>query len=821
MVKLLDPRSWFAPSEARMAEYAQKKIDALTVIMGEQGFADPTRLFGSKPTIAWNPNSLIQRKGYSVIKEMRRDEQVKAALAFKKHAVMASGWRIAVPSGEDEEGEPAKFVRKVIDDMEGSFESSLLEIMTALDFGFSITERIWEKDGKNIVLGALKTRAPDYWGFRVDQYGNLSGIEQQNRALDIDKFVIYSYQKEFSNWYGRTDLEAAYRAWWTKENAYRWMAMLLERLGIPPIFALYNPDDYPGAKSDTLLTILKRLQGATVGVIPRAQKDSLEFWSPELAGQVATVFVPSLERMDQDIARSLLMPGLLGMTSESGQTGSLARSRVHWDVFMLVLTWLRKEMKETVINEQIIYPLVDLNFNIDPAKRPYFEWLEFTEDSVKDLMSTWKDLVGAKVVQPQNQDEDHIRSSMKFPEADVKAQQEWADASIEKAKARAEAMPNPFGGNTPPKPGGSPAPAPIVKKQAIDDEQFERLLEFCVADDSFNFWEEAKHPRHEKGSHEGGKFAPKGGGSESDIAPGFYSKPPNWDQMTPEEQAAWKKDASAKAKANRDKKKGDVTKKPEDVPKKPGDSTASTGDKHAPLRAAQEYFDTPGNETNYEGAARKVYYSLKDLEKGQKAQPEPVTHNMGKAEMMHQVGLEHARLAYPSTISGREAAAKYIAAWASLPPELSFASGNVVISSGPSTKDAYLSKLYKTNFQSAATGGDGHIVVYNNGGSHNTPAVREVLAHEMGHNLATKIYGGTQIVPKPYHEAYALAKAGDKSWKPSDYAMTNIGEFFAESLATTVASRHPQYNAPVNIQKMAKATLREARAKLLKGATTS
>src|SRR5262245_7975527 len=189
---------------------------------------------------------------------MRRDDQVKAALAFKKHAVITSGWRVSSPEGKNPDWEPTRFVDwslRHLDPTEvgsATLDADLYEILSCLDYGFSVTEKIWEPievgPWKDYVgLKALKTRAPTDIQFEQDQFGNLSpnGIVQPSNTvlpggrLPRSKFVIMSYQSQFSNAYGTSDLEAAYFPWWSKTNTQKWLAMLMERLGIPPIFGLY------------------------------------------------------------------------------------------------------------------------------------------------------------------------------------------------------------------------------------------------------------------------------------------------------------------------------------------------------------------------------------------------------------------------------------------------------------------------------------------------------------------------------------------------------------------------------------------------------
>jgi len=521
-------------------------------LFDEVSYADPHRLFGDRNTqqYVYNPGILVSRKGYVTIDEMRRDEQVKAALTFKKQAVIAAGWSVDAPEGMEEDDEKTLFVRKVLEKMEGSFERTLLEVLTALDYGFSIAERVWEsreyqsekkddeeepdtvqeapdkppakdtgppfrrnqdehskapkppvevKGGKMIWLKALKVRRPHTFEFAQDPFGNIKGLRQNGRELPIDKFVLYSYDYEFSNPYGRTDLEACYRAWWTKRNAYMWLAMLLERLGIPPIFVMYNPNDYGTPERTTMQQILRNLQAGTVGLFPRPNPDSAEFWSPELAGQVNTVFIPAMEKFDKDISRALLMPGLMGMTADDAQ-GSLARSKVHFDVFMLVLERIRAEVQERVMQEQVIKPLVELNYGVVPEEEmPQFKFLPLTDDKTSELLKDWTALVAGQIVTPTDEDERYIRQAMEFPEFDPDAASERttrkAEEQTEQQKKQIEegviADPNkqpptpfgnkpPFGGKGQPFGGKGnvvPFKGPQQKRMSLDDFEFEAVLD--------------------------------------------------------------------------------------------------------------------------------------------------------------------------------------------------------------------------------------------------------------------------------------------------------------------------------------------------------
>ena len=119
---------------------------------------------------------------------------------------------------------------------------------------------------------------------------------------------------------------------------------------------------------------------------------------------------------------------------------------------------------------------------------------------------------------------------------------------------------------------------------------------------------------------------------------------------------------------------------------------------------------------------------------------------------------------------------------ARLPRRLTSATKRVIFSDQPNMDDAYWAVRYNDpDFSSLATGGDGTIVIYRN-----QPIDIGSLAHEMGHNLATKKYGITSPSPK---SAYGRAMDSGEE-PPTDYAKNSPSEDFAESVR--LYFRNPQ-----------------------------
>ena len=71
-------------------------------------------------------------------------------------------------------------------------------------------------------------------------------------------------------------------------------------------------------------------------------------------------YLEAIDYHNREIARAIL--GQTLTTDDSRRVGSLALGKVHLQVLIMQLNGLRKDIAERVMNEQIIRPTVDLNF---------------------------------------------------------------------------------------------------------------------------------------------------------------------------------------------------------------------------------------------------------------------------------------------------------------------------------------------------------------------------------------------------------------------------------------------------------------------------
>ncbi len=444
--------------EVRMAELAPAfrgdTATAVDDIYGLQWMASTWR---------YNPDQLaIKKGGLKVYHEMRLDDQAKAALHLKKSAIVHPGWTI-----ECDDEDLSHFVEHIFDRMEGTPEEMVRSVLSAYDYGFSLHEKVYSyiEDGPfkgKIGLTAVKQKSPTRILFKTDDYGNLveDGIVQWQRTgelrpLRTDKFIRYTYQKEFDNFYGQSDLRAAYRFWFLKVNFFRYWGMYLERFGVPLALGKSVNATLNVADQEKFRKIVANLQAGMAAVLP----PDLEIEFKEAARTDRGTFQQAIDACDIRIARAILMPTLLGL-SAGNDVGSLARSKTEESTFDMILGADSRAV-EDVINEQLVRPLVEMNFGLVECL-PRFKFNPMREDDRKAFVVSWADAVSKDAAKSTIETQKHVRQLLGFPEMTPEEEKEIkdaADAGTEATAALLKGMPK---GGAPGKGNGKDEPGPKV-----------------------------------------------------------------------------------------------------------------------------------------------------------------------------------------------------------------------------------------------------------------------------------------------------------------------------------------------------------------------
>ena len=397
----------------KMEDKTVENIKSDMDMMDEVSWSE-SDVFQSYAPYGANPDQIVKNKTLKIYQEMEQDDQIKASLEMRIQARLSTKWDVK-PGVENnaKSKEMAEFIKFNLNRMSGPFESDLEQIYSAYAYGFSISEKIYEyiESGKfsgKIGLKDIKTKEPFHYDFKVDAHGNLLGlvytgpIGKEERVsflspslgaagskvnqmgtfenpFPIEKFIIYSYNSRFGNWYGRSDYRGAFPWWVMKKHGRKFWAVWLERYASPLVWAQYKKDagikPATHARVDDLIRNLSTRQGIRVS-------DAWTLNALEFSGQGADTYEKSVESFNRFISRSILMPNLMGFTQQP-QTGSYSLGQKHFDAFVWVLNKMGRDTSEIIVGDQIIKPLIQLNYgDVEDEFIPKFEFTSVEDGSI-------------------------------------------------------------------------------------------------------------------------------------------------------------------------------------------------------------------------------------------------------------------------------------------------------------------------------------------------------------------------------------------------------------------------------------------------------
>ena len=339
-------------------------------------------------------------QGYVTYRRMQHDPQVKACLSTKKFAVLSRGWEIHPASDSPEDKAVAEFIRWTLADMKGSVLDALYSVMDALALGVSVTEINYKlldsgpHKGK-LGLASLKAKNPEIFFFDVDSFLNLHALRiAGGMLLPPEKFLLYSYQPQYENPLGSSDLRAAYRAWFIKEQMLTWWAKFLEKFGIPTVEGTFDPKaGYGAAQQRDFLQMVQQVHNESAIVHP----NDMEVKLVEASRALAPGFDEAVAFCDRSIAKSILGETLTADSSAHGSTYGLGQ--VHMDVLSFYLQKLQRDLEETVMTEQCIARLVKLNYP-PGTPSPTFRLGKIDDGKLQTAANLISQLVTGQVVQP-------------------------------------------------------------------------------------------------------------------------------------------------------------------------------------------------------------------------------------------------------------------------------------------------------------------------------------------------------------------------------------------------------------------------------------
>lgn len=364
----------------------------------------------------YNPDDIYQKRGdYSIYEDMMKDDQVSVAMQIKKDLVLGSGWEILC---EDENQEHIKKDLETAfnEDFDGSFDDAIMEILSAYEFGFSVTEKQFKKrsDG-SLTLNKLKTRDPMPWLFHQDEYGNITRYEQQGtkadfRDIDRNALIHFINNPRFNNPYGTSDLRAAYMAYFIKTQIVRFYAIYLEKAASPVPVGKFDKEVSTQEDVLKVYNLLKKLQTSTAMTIPKDIE--IQFLEAKSNGEA---FIKGVGLFNMFIGRALFVPDLLGFQGNETGGGSLALGKEQIKIFLKHILRRRNSI-ENLINNHLVKPIVTWNYG-KIENFPKFKLKEIDDDVAERNAKLWLEAVKGQAFKPSLEEINQFKSIISFPES--------------------------------------------------------------------------------------------------------------------------------------------------------------------------------------------------------------------------------------------------------------------------------------------------------------------------------------------------------------------------------------------------------------------
>lgn len=370
----------------------------------------------------YNADDLYQRTfDYSIYEKMCQDDQVSVCLQLKKDLIMGDGAAI-VPS-DDSQIEMVKELNKIIfDNYEGNFVDDLEEILSSYEFGFSLTEKVFKIGPQSqLNLKHLRTRHPNTWLIYQNPKGDVTNFVQKTSEGDITvkktALIHFINNKKFQNPYGTSDLRAAYNAWIAKVHVMRYFSIYLEKAASPIPVGRYEKNAPAGFK-DTLLNILKKFQTKTAIAISKDVE--IEFLEAKSNGEA---YHKAISIFNMIIGRALFIPDLIGLTGSETGGGSYSLGKEQMNLFFMHILRRRNSL-EQAINKEIMKLLIQYNYGFI-EKPPQFKFNALNQDRALELAKIWLEAVKSKTYKPNEEEINHFRKLVNFPEGEVEFQEQF------------------------------------------------------------------------------------------------------------------------------------------------------------------------------------------------------------------------------------------------------------------------------------------------------------------------------------------------------------------------------------------------------------
>ena len=401
---------------------------------------------------------LPKLRGISAIRTFREmkdnDPVIGAILMAFEMLLRAAEFRVEAANDSPEAKEAQLFVEQCFDDMEGTVDDFLAEVLTFLPFGFSVFEVVYKTRGGRVAsdparysqfddgrYGIRKLAPRAQWTidrFLTDPSGAITGVRQTALTLrmgavdiPIEKLLHFRTSTVNNDPSGRSILRNAFTSYHYASHIQMIEAIAVEREmnGIPVgrIPSEYLADNATAAQQAFATAFKKILRDVKFNdqgfiLIPSdvyenddGSKTSIPMVQFDLVAAKGTRAIPTgdvILRHQQNIARSVLADFLM---LGSGDKGSFALSKSKTDLFLAAASGYTEAIA-SVLNRQLVTRLWEIN-GFDPDLMPSIAFGGIAPVDLAELGAFVRDIAGAGMALfPDDDTENTIRRAAGFPE---------------------------------------------------------------------------------------------------------------------------------------------------------------------------------------------------------------------------------------------------------------------------------------------------------------------------------------------------------------------------------------------------------------------
>ena len=380
--------------------------------------------------------NLMGRNALKTWDEMRRsDAAIKMSLKVVKEPVKSLTWHVQPATNEEKDVEIAEYISANFFDVL-RWKTTLHEILTHLEFGFSVFEKVLAYgpiNGANRIflerLAFRKQTSIAKWVAGdekpgVSQYGKGGDII----SIPLDKIVVFTHEQEGDNYEGMSILRPAYKHWYYKEKLYQIDAIGHERQSLG-VVKIKHPKNAKPSQIEQAEVAARNLRANEEASIREPDGWSLEFMDMKAKSLKDTE--PSINHHNRQIVVNVLA-GFMDLGSNSG-SGSRSVGETQLKIFEYAIKFIADYIADTM-NRYVVKELVDLNYNV--TEYPKLTAGEVSGESLTELANALKSLIDAGAIEPTPEDEAYLRGIMGLPERveDATSNEEDEEPSDEDTK---------------------------------------------------------------------------------------------------------------------------------------------------------------------------------------------------------------------------------------------------------------------------------------------------------------------------------------------------------------------------------------------------